>query len=311
MPMDPEAQLLEEEPTLVSDPPQLLERSDRYVIEQKLCHGGMAQIFLARRVAGFHKRVVVKSLLPHFDDDPAFVEMLINEARIVAGLCHPNIVRVEDLAEVEGRPFIVMEYLDGRNLRQILQRASEVGQPLSPGVSCHIIAKVLAGLSHAHDHCDDHGRPLGLVHRDVSPANVMVTRAGNVKLIDFGIAKATNVPTDLTSFGQLKGKSAYMSPEQVHCEPLDRRSDLFATGAVLWEMLTRRRLFWRSTDIDTLTAVCDAEIAPPSAWAPELPEGLDAICAKALERDRERRYQTADQMRGDLEELLERNQVTC
>jgi serine/threonine protein kinase len=276
------------------------------VIEERLSQGGMAEIFLARTDAtGISKRVVIKSLLPRFRDDEVLRAMLINEARIVAGLCHPNLVRVEDLVELDGRPFIVMEYLRGRNLRQIFGRVCELGRRLPPGLACYVVARVLAGLGHAHDLEDEQGRPVGLVHRDLSMTNIMVTWSGGVKVIDFGIAKETMVMTDLTRPGELKGKSAYMSPEQVRCEPLDRRSDLFSAGIVLWELLTLSRLFRRSSDIDTLMAVCTADVPDPSAWVPGLPGRLDQICRKALARDRDHRYQTAEAMHADLQELID------
>ncbi len=282
------------------------EQIERYVIERKLSEGGMAEVYLARCGGGGpERRVVVKSVLPSFIDNLEFVAMMRNEARLAAGLSHPNIVRVEDLLESGGRPFIVMEYLEGQNLREIVYRALKLQRTLSLAFVCGTISKVLAGLDHAHDGADAEGRALGLVHRDVSLSNVIVTWRGEVKLIDFGIAKATSLNSDeLTRVGQLKGKSAYMSPEQVRREPLDRRSDLFSVGIVLWEMLTQRRLFARRSEMDSMMAICCQDAAPPSSVAPELPEALDHICTKALARDREQRYQTAAAMRDDLEALL-------
>jgi serine/threonine-protein kinase len=282
------------------------EQIDRYTIDRKLTAGGMAEIYLGHRaVAGFDERVVLKSLPPDFAHDQDFVAMMLNEARLGAGLVHPNIVRVRDLVQVGGRPFIVMEYLDGQNLREIIVRAMARHRMLSLGFVCHAVAQVLAGLGHAHDCVDDGGRPLGLVHRDVSLANVIVTWSGTVKLIDFGIAKATSaVDQQLTRAGQVKGKTSYMSPEQVQQKPLDGRSDLFSVGVLLWELLTQRRLFARRTDLDTMMAVCCEDAPPPSSVAPELPSSLDRICAKALARDRDARYQTAAAMRADLEAAL-------
>jgi serine/threonine-protein kinase len=279
---------------------------DRYTIDRKLSEGGMAEVFLAHQsVAGYDQRVVVKSLLPDFIDDRDFVKMMLNEAHIAAGLCHPNIVQVVDLVDVGGRPFIVMEFLDGQNLRQILNATVKLQRRLTAAFASHVIANVLAGLAHAHDQVDEHGRSLGLVHRDVSLANVIVTWQGGVKLIDFGIAKATSmVDQELTRAGQLKGKSSYMSPEQVRREPLDRRSDVFSVGIVLWEMLTRRRLFSRKSELESMIAICNEDVAAPSSIVPGLPQELDAICKKALAHDREERYQTADEMRADVEALI-------
>jgi serine/threonine protein kinase len=280
---------------------------DGYTIDRKLTAGGMAEIYLGHRaIAGFDERVVLKSLPPDFVHDQDFVAMMLNEARLGAGLVHPNIVRVRDLVEVGGRPFIVMEYLAGQNLREIVVRALSKKRMLSVGFVCHAVSQVLAGLGHAHNCVDDAGRPLGVVHRDVSLANVIVTWTGTVKLIDFGIAKATTSGVDeqLTRAGQVKGKSAYMSPEQVQQKPLDARSDLFSVGILLWELLTQRRLFSRKADMDAMMAICCEDAPAPSSVAPELPAALDRICAKALARDREARYQTAEDMRADLEAVL-------
>ena len=279
---------------------------ERFTIERKLAEGGMAEVYLARRnQPGVGDKVVMKSLLPSFLDNKDYVAMMLLEARLAAGLSHPNIVRIEDLIEVGGRPFIVMEYLDGQTLRQIVQRAIVQQRSLPPALVCRVIVEMLAGLGHAHDRRDDEGRSLGLVHRDISLANVIVTWSGRVKLIDFGIAKATQMVTEeLTQAGQLKGKSAYMSPEQVRREPLDRRSDLFSVGVVMWEMLTQRRLFARNNELHSMMAVVGEDAPPPSSAAVEVPAELDAVCLRALARDREQRYQHADQMREALEALM-------
>lgn len=279
---------------------------ERFTIERKLAEGGMAEVYLARRnQPGVGDKVVMKSLLPSFLDNRDYVAMMLLEARLAAGLSHRNIVRIEDLIEVGGRPFIVMEYLDGQTLRQIVQRAITQQRSLPPALVCRVIVEMLAGLGHAHDRRDEEGRSLGLVHRDISLANVIVTWSGRVKLIDFGIAKATEMVTEeLTQAGQLKGKSAYMSPEQVRREPLDRRSDLFSVGVVMWEMLTQRRLFARKNELHSMMAVVGEDAAPPSSVAVEVPAELDAICLRALARDREQRYQHADQMREALEALM-------
>jgi serine/threonine-protein kinase len=279
----------------------------RYIVERKLSEGGMAEVFLARtrKIAGFDKRVVIKSILPGLQQDESFAEMLLNEARIAAGLDHGNIVQVVDLVEEQSRHFIVMEFLDGQNLRQLVRRAIELGRCVPVGIVCRIVADVLSGLAYAHALKDPEGRLLGLVHRDVSLANIVVTYAGSVKLIDFGVAKlTTDGNSQLTRAGQLKGKCAYMSPEQILCEPLDQRTDLFSIGVVLWEMLTQRRLFARESDVATLKAVCESDATAPSAVVPSLPPRLDEICLRALARDRETRFQTADEMRSALEELI-------
>jgi serine/threonine protein kinase len=287
-------------------PPASSDSSDRYTIDRKLSEGGMAEVYLARRhESGSSRPVVIKGVLPGLVGDDDYVRMMRNEARIAASLCHPNIVRIEDLMETGGRPFIVMEYLDGRNLNEIVQRALATEQTVSRSFVCSVVTKMLAGLGHAHDVADYEGSPLGLVHRDVSLANVIVTWSGRVALIDFGIAKATEaVGDDLTRVGVIKGKTTYMSPEQVKREPLDRRSDLFSVGVVLWELLTQRRLFARKGALDSMTAICTQDAPPPSSVVADLPAALDRICARALARDREQRYQTAAEMQKDLEAVM-------
>jgi serine/threonine-protein kinase len=267
----------------------------------------MAEVFLARvqSCGGFEKKVVLKSVLPCHAEEESYVKMLLNEARIAASLDHPNLVQVLDLIEHEDRFFIVMEYLDGHNLRQVLRQAAKRRQRIAPGVACRIVADVLGGLAYAHARTSDDGKPLGLVHRDVSPPNVIVGRQGGVKLIDFGIAKAMeSAGNDLTRAGQFKGKCAYMSPEQVRCKGVDRKSDLFSSGILLWELLTGKRLFLRDGDLQSMAAICKEPAAAPSTAAPGLAPELDAICAKALSIDPEQRYQSAGEMRQAIEALL-------
>jgi serine/threonine-protein kinase len=282
-------------------------RVGHYEIEGKLSQGGMAQVFLARSLS-HQRRVVVKSL---FDDRPAdekSVGMMVEEARLAAKLQHPNVVQILDLIESEGRPYIVMEHLDGQNLRQMLFRAASVKRKISLAVACRIIMDVLAGLGYAHTATTDDGNPMGLVHRDVSPANVLLTWTGNVKLIDFGVAKATQeADRGLTRCGEIKGKCAYMSPEQAKRLSLDARSDLFAVGIMLWELLTVRRLYMRKTDFESLLAICRDDAPPPSTFNSEVPAELDRICQKALAREREDRYQTAEEMLADMQALVTEN----
>jgi eukaryotic-like serine/threonine-protein kinase len=280
-----------------------MEKIGRYVVERKLSEGGMAEVFLARveSVGGFSKKVVLKSVLPRHLEEPNYVKMLLNEARIAAGLDHPNLVQVLDLIEHEERFYIVMEYLEGQNLRLVLRQASLRKEKLAPGVACRIIADLLAGLAYAHTRTSDDGKPLGLVHRDVSPPNVIVSVQGGVKLIDFGIAKATEVAGEqLTRAGQFKGKCAYMSPEQVRCKGVDRRSDIFSTGILFWELLTGKRLFLRDGDHQSMMAVVKEPSPSPQTGCAE----LDAICLKALAIDPEQRWQSADEMRQEIEKLI-------
>jgi serine/threonine-protein kinase len=198
-----------------------------------------------------------------------------------------------------------MEYLEGVNLRQVLHKAATMGRRVSPAVACRIMIDVLKGLGYAHGRTADDGTPLGLVHRDATPANVFVTWNGNVKVIDFGVAKETRgADRNLTRCGEIKGKVAYMSPEQIQRRPLDARSDLFSAGIILWELLTLRRLFARKSDFDSLVAVCKGDVPPPSKYLPMLPRELDYICARALARDPEQRYLSAEEMIWDLEQVV-------
>ncbi len=280
-----------------------MDKIGRYIVEKKLSEGGMAEVFLARveSLGGFAKRVVLKSVLPRHLEEPNYVKMLLNEARIAASLDHPNLVQVLDVIEHEERFYIVMEYLEGHNLRLVLRQAALRREKIAPGVACRIIADLLAGLSYAHSRTGEDGKPLGLVHRDVSPPNVIVSNQGGVKLIDFGIAKATEQAGEqLTRAGQFKGKCAYMSPEQVKCKGVDRRSDIFSTGILFWELLTGRRLFLRDGDHQSMMAVVKEPSPSPESGCPE----LDALCLRALAIDPEQRFQNADEMRQALENLI-------
>jgi eukaryotic-like serine/threonine-protein kinase len=284
-----------------------MSQSVRYVIERKLSEGGMAEVFLARQgcLEGFEKRVVLKSVLPRHADSEEFVRMLLNEARLAAKLDHPNLVQVVDLTELDGRHYIVMEYLEGENLRSIQKRAHERNTRLSLGVACRIIADVLAGLAYAHAQEDDQGKPLGLVHRDVSPPNILCTFNGTIKLIDFGIAKATlQANADVTAAGQFKGKCAYMAPEQIRCRAVDARTDVFAAGIVLWELLTGKRLFGGMSEVESMVAIVNESAPPPSSVIPGLPPEIDEILARALARSADDRYASASEMRRDLEALM-------
>jgi serine/threonine-protein kinase len=262
----------------------------------------MAEILLGRVVGpmGFERPVVIKQILPHLARDPKFVEMFMDEARIAARIRHPNVVQVQELAEQEdGELFIVMEYLEGESLSNLVRRLTRLERRVPPALCAHIIAEAAAGLQAAHDLTDEAGNPVELVHRDVSPPNLFVTYDGTVKVLDFGIAKG-NDRGSRTETGQLKGKFEYMSPEQCAGRPLDRRSDIFSLGTVLWEMATGRRLFRRKNQLLTLRAILEAKLDAPSTYAPDFPEELDRIVCKALSRRRSERYQTAAELRRDL-----------
>jgi serine/threonine-protein kinase len=283
-----------------------VETFGRYELLRKLATGGMGQVFLARQKGpvGFQKLVVVKRLLPHLSEDSDFIKMFLDEARIAGNLNHPNIAQIYDLGDVDGVLFIAMEYVQGDSISQVNARANHLrkgGVPL--GLKCRIIADAAAGLDHAHQARSPSGRKLGLIHRDVSPQNVLVGFNGNVKLIDFGVAKVSGKLSQ-TIVGTIKGKHAYMSPEQARGEELDARSDVFGLGVVFYELLTSQRLFKRDSDMATLKAVVGTRVPPPSEVVPGAPKSLDAVVMKALARKREERYQSAGELQLAIEDFL-------
>jgi serine/threonine protein kinase len=279
-----------------------------YLLDRKLAQGGMAEVFLARQqgLHGFQKQVVVKCILPALSTDQAFIEMFLNEARLAAQLNHSNVVQVFEAGVIDGRYYIAMEYIEGVDLRLFYQDADATMQPLAPGLACRIVADLLAGLQYAHTRTDEQGRPLGIVHRDVSPQNVLVTRSGNVKVVDFGIAKATRsaVGPQQTQIGTVKGKLSYMSPEQAMGKAVDARSDVFACGILLWELVTGQRLFQRPNDMAIILAISEEPIPTPSSVRRELPAALDRLLDKALARSVHDRYESAQAMSADLELLI-------
>ncbi len=261
----------------------------------------MAEILLAKVFgpAGFEQAVVIKRVLPHLMRQESFASMFVDEALIAARIHHPNVVRVHELGNEGEELFLVMEYLEGENLHGLMRRLASRGERLSLGLCAHVVSAACAGLHAAHEMRDPDGNPQDLVHRDVSPQNVFVTYGGGVKLLDFGVAKAADRITR-TEAGQVKGKYAYMSPEQVDGRPLDRRSDLFSLGTVLYELSTGRRLFQRATEMLTMRAITERPIRPPSEVAEGYPPALEAVVMRALARDPAARYQTAGEMRHDL-----------
>jgi len=263
----------------------------------------MGQVFLARTGAqGFEKLVVLKRILPHLVEDEEFFTMFLDEARISLRLNHPNIAQIYELGEERGAHFIVMEYVASDDVRRLTKKAKEAGLEVPLGVILRVIADAAAGLDHAHKVRDSKGVVLNLVHRDVSPQNILVGFDGGVKLIDFGVAKAAG-RAQHTATGILKGKFPYMSPEQAEGEDIDARSDIFALGIVLWELLTDRRLFKGENDVQTQRLVKACKVPPPSSVNPNLPPELDAIVLKALQRNPDDRYQDALSLRMALEEF--------
>ena len=295
----------------------------KYLLERKLAEGGMAEIFLARPGPGASasalasagasltgtgaltndKRgaIVVKRLFSHHSAEKEFVRMFFNEAQLASRLKHPNIVDIFDQGEFEGTYYLAMEYIAGEDLRSIAQQADVVDKRPPFAVVCRIIIDMLAGLHYAHTLTDDDGRPLGLVHRDISPQNVLVTYDGVVKVIDFGIAKATQKHNnEQTQAGLIKGKYAYMSPEQTRSGALDARSDVFSAGILLWELVAWRRLFKRASDLATLVAVTEEPAPSMTLYTPEVPRELDEVVLKALAMEPADRWASAKEFHDAL-----------
>ncbi|KFE69356.1 hypothetical protein DB31_6331 [Hyalangium minutum] len=279
-------------------------RFGNYVLLRKLAEGGMAEIFLAKQLGaeGFERDVVIKCMLDHFTQSRDFVSMFLDEARLAARLHHPNIVQISDLGVADNRYYICMEYLAGEDLDAVITASHARGEGVPIAIAARIILSALEGLEFAHSY-QEQGQPLGLVHRDISPSNIFVTFQGMVKVLDFGIAKASSRMTQ-TQPGLLKGKWGYMSPEQARGEQIDARSDLFSLGVTFYELLTVRRVFEKDNEIGVLLALMAQPIPPPSERRPDVPPALDRIVMKALERRPEDRYASAAEMRADLEEFL-------
>jgi serine/threonine protein kinase len=274
----------------------------KYYLLERINVGGMAEVFKAKTVGveGFERIVALKRILPSIAEDEEFITMFIDEAKIAVQLQHANIAQIFDLGKVDDSYFIALEYVNGRDLRGIFDDLRKRGQVMPMQQVCYLIMQLCEGLDYAHNKRDAQGRDLNLVHRDVSPQNVLIGYDGEVKLIDFGIAKAAGKASK-TQAGILKGKFGYMSPEQVRGLPIDRRSDIFALGIVLYEMLTGERLFIGETDFSTLEKVRNVEIIPPSSFNAGIPEKLERIVLKALEKNVEDRYQNAIDLHDDLQ----------
>jgi eukaryotic-like serine/threonine-protein kinase len=272
----------------------------------KLGSGGMATVYLARKIgaAGFERLVVLKRIHPHLvEEKSGLVPMLRDEARLAALVRHPNVVSVIDVVEDEGQLVLVLEYVEGVSLAVLINRAHEAGVLLPPAVVSRIMVDALRGLHAAHEARDPDGNHLQIVHRDVSPQNIVVGADGITRIIDFGVAKGEGRSV-MTSSGMMKGKLMYLSPEQIKLAPLDRRADVFAAGVVLHEALVGRRLFRGSDEGDVLLGILVREIEDPSSLVPGLPPALDAVIQRALARDREERFQTAAELADALEEVV-------
>ena len=273
----------------------------RYELLKKLAAGGMGQVFLARKKGvGFEKLVVLKTILPHLVEDEEFFTMFLDEAKLTARLNHPNIAQIFDVEVEQNQHFVVMEYVQGEDVRRVEKRSRAESIRIPLGVILRVIADAAAGLHYAHTATDDTGVPMGIVHRDISPQNILVGFDGGVKVIDFGVAKAAG-RLQHTATGVLKGKFPYMSPEQADGQDLDARSDIFALGIVLWEMLCDRRLFKGDNDLASQRLVKAAAVPAPSSIEPSLSPALDAIVLKALAKNRDDRFADAGEFRHALE----------
>jgi serine/threonine protein kinase len=282
----------------------------KYDLIRQIAVGGMAELYLARTVGieGFEKLVVVKRILPQFATNASFVSMFLNEARLAATLHHPNIAQVYDIGQEGSEYFFAMEYIHGEDLGRLVSTATDSGVPLSLDVALTLVAGLCAGLHYAHEKVGSDGKPLNVVHRDVSPSNVLVSYDGAVKLVDFGIARAGSNPS--TTRGGLKGKIGYMSPEQCRGkETLDRRSDIFSAGVLLYELTTGRLPFVDETEYCVLNQIVNTDAPPPSTLVPSYPPALEKIVLRALARDRNYRYANALQLQTDIEDFAHENRL--
>jgi serine/threonine-protein kinase len=297
-------------PNAMSDAEGTRLAKQRYTIIERLEVGGMAEIFIAQStsVGGIQKRVAIKRILPNLTKNPRFVNMFLDEARLCMYLNHANIVQVFDVGKADGTYFIVMEYVEGTNLRQMFQQMSETGICLPVEFAVYIMAEVCKGLAHAHESTDMQGRALGIVHRDISPPNILISKSGEVKITDFGLAKA-RTQIELTDPGVVKGKFSYLSPEAANGKRVDHRADLFSAGTVLWELLANRRLFLGKNDLETVELIREAKIPPLSLFNDNLPTSLQRILDKALSRDLKQRFHSARDMANELVQFLVDNHL--
>lgn len=291
---------------------QDLERMDKigpYLLHKKVATGGMAELFLSDYVRedGFRRRVAVKRILPHLAQNPDFIRMFTREARLAALLHHPNVIQIFDYGKIGNAYFIAMEYIDGKDLGEILW-ALKQGLPVDLGI--YIISEICKGLDYSHSKRDDKTRePLDIVHRDITPQNLLISYQGEVKISDFGISKARSEPS-FTQAGVIKGKLSYLSTEQALGEPVDHRADIYALGLVFHETLTGKRVFQFDSDLEAIRAIPKMEIEPLINARPEVPEELNRIVMKCLERNKDLRYQSASELHVDLVALRKGLKIT-
>jgi serine/threonine-protein kinase len=284
-----------------------MSEQQRYRVLKRLASGGMAEVFVAESagIEGFKKQVAIKRVLPQLSKKEQFIAMFLDEARLSAHLSHSNVVSVFDIGVGDGTYFIVMEYVDGADLKAVMDHAKKLGRAIPVESAAYITTRICQGLAYAHELKTNEGKPLAIIHRDVTPANVLITRYGEVKIVDFGLAKASSQLAE-SDAGVIKGKFGYLAPETVMEKPVDQRVDVFAVGIILWEMLAARRLFLGDTDFATVRMVRDAVIPPLSQFNRAVPPELEEIVRKALARDPDQRYLDARALGRDLTRFLYR-----
>jgi serine/threonine protein kinase len=278
----------------------------KYQLIRKLAAGGMAEVWLANvdGPMGFKKDVVLKRILPHLAENAAFLQMFFTEARLAARLNHPHIVQIFDFGQADGTYYLAMEYIEGLNLRALLKRVSLLKMAMSPVLCARLIATACEGLTFAHELCaTDTGEPLELIHRDVSLDNIMVSKQGSLKIVDFGIAKAAD-QSHLTSTGVIKGKLSYMAPEQLRNKPLDLRVDVYSLGVVFYELLTGHKPFDATSEASMAQAILFEPPVSARRYRPDLPQEVSAILDRALAKDREKRYPDCRAFHADLEDYI-------
>ena len=288
---------------------ECMSRIGPYMLQKKIAQGGMAELFLADYVRedGFRRIVAIKKILPHLIENSEFIKMFIREARLAALLQHPNIVQINDLGKFQNVYYIAMEYVHGKNLAEIIE-AVKKGLPVDQSI--FIVSQISAGLQYSHSKTDDKtGKPLGIVHRDISPQNILISFQGEVKISDFGISKARSEPS-LTLAGVIKGKLSYMSPEQALGQDVDHRADLYALGIVFYEILSGKKLYQFGSDIAAIRFIPEKEIDPIIKLRPDIPDELNSIVMKCLEKDKKLRYQSAQELYDDLIHLKMKLAIT-
>lgn len=283
----------------------MTESAQRYRVVEKLESGGMAEVFRAESegLQGFRKQVAIKRVLPHLSEKKRFIAMFLDEARVTAQLTHSNCVQVFDIGVGDNAYFIVMEFVDGANLKSIAESLKKQGKDFPVQAAAFIAHEICKGLSYAHELTDQQGNPLHIVHRDMSPPNVLVTKYGEVKIVDFGLAKASS-QLEKSEPGIIKGKFSYLSPEAAMGQEVDPKTDIFAVGIILWELLAGQRLFLGETDFQTVKKVQQAQIPPISQVNRKAPAELERIVNKALARESSQRYNTARELGQDLSRFL-------